>query len=331
MELRVSTFNLENLFNRYLFLDDPTARYEKQILPVGVAGFNRFGGPAAETTTYLQRDNTARAILDSRPDVLAVQEVEDLRALRAFNEEFLDGYFDRLILLEGNDARGINVGFCVRRGCKANVVGLRTHVDELTPEAADKGWQIDRFFNVETGTIEAKNALFSRDCLEVDVEFGGVSLTFLVNHFKSQSGSKNTSDALRKMQATRVAAIVAEVKQRGRAPILMGDLNQGIEQPPLLAIRDLVSKGVLVDPFADIVNFWTHYYVVAKETSRLDYILVDSSLKGSIQSATVLRKGLTLKCKQYTDDRYPTVGQVGNEASDHCPVTVTLEIAAGVS
>jgi hypothetical protein len=35
--------------------------------------------------------------------------------LRSFNDEYLSGYFDRMILLEGNDGRGINVGRIMMR------------------------------------------------------------------------------------------------------------------------------------------------------------------------------------------------------------------------
>ncbi|NUQ78312.1 MAG: hypothetical protein HUU21_32690 [Polyangiaceae bacterium] len=328
MELRLTTFNLENLFNRYLFADDPTAPYEQQLIPVGVAGFDRFGGINAATTTLIQRNNTALAILECAPDILAVMEVEDLRALRSFNDQYLDGYFDRMVMVEGNDGRGINVGLCIKRECEATITGIRTHADELTPKAKANGWHMDRYFDPETRTIKAKNALFSRDCLEVDVDAGGAPLTFLVNHLKSQAGDKKESDAIRKMQAERVAELVGEAKAKGRLPIVMGDLNQDWTEPKsaLQPIRDLVDKSVLFDPLASIKENWTHFYMVFHEVSRLDYLLVDKSLEAAIQKTTILRKGLSRKCKQYTDERYPTIGYHDTEASDHCPITVALDL-----
>lgn len=330
MELRITSFNLENLFNRYMFLDSSSGAYEKLLLPTGVVGIDRFGGATTETTSLLQRNNTARAILDTRPDILVVQEVEDLRALRSFNDTFLDGYFDRMIVIQGNDARGINVGFCVRRGCKASVVGLRTHVDELTPEAAKKGWHIDRYFNTQTSVIEARNAMFSRDCLEVDVDADGVPLTFLVNHLKSQSGSAKESDSIRHMQAVRVAELVGEVKARGRFAIVAGDLNKDWTPPDtsLQPLRKLVEAGTLSDPFADVPDLWTHHYAAFHETSRLDYILVDSAMKGAVKEVGIMRKGLSLKCSQYGGERYPTIGYADTEASDHCPISIMIDTSA---
>ncbi len=89
------------------------------------------------------------------------------------------------------------------------------------------------------------------------------------------------------------------------------------------ALKDLVGSS-LVDPFAQAIASWTHFYVGANETSRLDYILIDKSL--SIASTSILRKGITLKCAS-AGERYPSIGLVDTEASDHCPVSVTLSLA----
>jgi hypothetical protein len=76
MTLTVTTFNLENLFNRYAFLDMPWEErsYEKIVQAVGLVSVaSRAGDLVSYETTEIQRNNTARAILDSEPDVLAVQ------------------------------------------------------------------------------------------------------------------------------------------------------------------------------------------------------------------------------------------------------------------
>ena len=40
----------------------------------------------------------------------------------------------------------------------------------------------------------------------------------------------------------------------------------------------------------------------------------------------IVRKGQTTQNKHYTGPRYGTVGPLHTEASDHCPVIVTLEL-----
>jgi hypothetical protein len=109
MNLTITTFNLENLFTRYIFLDDPNAPNSRRVAMSGVTSVTYQGNPVSRATTLIQRNNTARAILDCFPDILAVQEVENLWTLRLFNDQFLSGYFGAMILIEGNDGRGIDV------------------------------------------------------------------------------------------------------------------------------------------------------------------------------------------------------------------------------
>jgi endonuclease/exonuclease/phosphatase family metal-dependent hydrolase len=322
MQLKVTTFNLENLFTRYSQIDDPLEKNNPRVVMSGITSMNYQGNPLSRAITVLQRNNTARAILDSAPDILAVQEVENLWTLRFFNDQYLSGYFDRLILIEGNDGRGIDVGFCVRYGCSVSVTGIRTHVDDLDPSNTKVG-RVSRYFNDVANAVQVDGALFSRDCLEVDVEAGRTPLTFLVNHFKALDGIQ-ASNARRQAQASRVAEFVYQIQKRQRHPIVLGDLNEDFAATPsnLKPLKDIIPS-VLADPFANEVDNFTHYFANGNETSRLDYILLDATL--TVTSKSILRKGITLKCA-VAGERYPSVGYVDTEASDHCPVSVTLQL-----
>lgn len=319
MQLRITTFNVENLFNRYRFLDNDFdgKHYETFIQAAGVASIaSRDGDLVPADTTLLQRNNTALAIEEAAPDILMVMEVENLYTLRSFNHEFMNGYFGEMLLVDGNDPRGIDVGFLVRQGLGARVLSLRTHIEDAAP-----GTTVDR-----SNPYIAKNALFSRDCLEVDLDVGNAQLTFLVNHFKAQDSTPAVSDAKRLAQATRVAQLVNEVRARGRTPIVAGDLNVPQTHPTLAPLFDPALN--LADPLLatlPVSEQWTHFYESGKSVSRLDYLLVDGAL--ALQGpAEVVRKGLSTKCKQYTGPRFGTVGPSHTEASDHCPLTVTLTV-----
>ena len=317
MKMTITTFNVENLFNRYAFLDQPWANrsYEKIVQAVGLVSIaSRAGDLVPEAITEIQRNNTAHAILDAAPDVLAVQEVENLYTLRLFNHSYLDDYFDRMVLIDGNDPRGIDVGFYVRKGFAGEIVGVRTHVDEAESGSVTRGSSAFGYL--------ASHALFSRDCLEVDLRVNGKVLTFLINHFKAQDGTA-ASVTRRKKQAKRVADLAGQTAAAGRLPIVLGDLNTDFKRTKDGSLDLLFDKkGVLQDPFPD--GTWTHYYVPDKKNTRLDYILPHKSL--TVTDTSIIRQGLTTKAKIYTGPRYPTVGQEHTEASDHCPTSIVLEL-----
>jgi endonuclease/exonuclease/phosphatase family metal-dependent hydrolase len=314
--MKIGTFNLKNLFNRYVLLDEPWENrgYEKLVMAIDVVSIaSRQGDLVSYETTLIQRNNTALAILEAEPDILTVQEVENLTTLRVFNDKYLDDYFGEIILVDGNDPRGIDVGLMVKRDVKnLRIESIRTHFDETKPGAESVNRGAARNFG-----YLAYGALFSRDCLEVDINYNGSMYTFLVNHLKAQGGNNHVER--RKSQADRVAEIVNEVVGRGRIPIVLGDLNVSSQKDG--SLESLINHDELDDPFTD--EDWTHYYSPSKSVSRLDYILLHKPCE--IKDKGIVKKGLTTKCKQYTGSRFPTVGPVDTEASDHCLVWVDLK------
>jgi endonuclease/exonuclease/phosphatase family metal-dependent hydrolase len=321
MQVRIGTFNLENLFNRYALLDESWENrdYERVVAAYDIASIaSRDGDLVSYELTQLQRNNTALAIELAQPDILAVQEVENLVALRNFNDKYLDDAFDRLVLVDGNDPRGIDVGLLVRAGFKGEILGVRTHVDD---NKSGKQGGVKRSANRKIG-FTASNAIFSRDCLEVDVRVGATILTLLVNHLKAQDG-KAASVTRRLNQAKRVAALVDANVAAGRKPIVIGDLNIDTKAKQYDKSLDPLAKHkklVDTDPAGD----WTHYYASKKSVSRLDYILADKTLNSG--PIAIVRNGLTTKCKQYAGDRFTTIGPEHTEASDHCVVVVPFDV-----
>jgi endonuclease/exonuclease/phosphatase family metal-dependent hydrolase len=333
MQMRVAWFNVENLFTRYAFAQPNSdgLSYDRQVIAVGVTALERGAGSAGEGNVALagmQRDNTARVILDMEPDVLGVAEVENIEALRIFNQQYLSHYFDRIFLVGGNDGRGIDVGICVRKGFEAKVLGLRTHAHETLEPGRSVEWGV---VNDDDGPIYlARNALFSRDCLELDLEVNGRTVTFMANHFKSQAkGSRRDAlspDEWRLRQATRVAELAKEALAAGKLPIVFGDLNVDDTHPQRgQSIAPLMQSG-LADAFRDTrrEDRWTHYFVLGQEVSRLDYILHAPALRATKRE--INHRGISLKCRQYTGERYPTVGYAHNAASDHAGICVTFDV-----
>ncbi|POY37956.1 hypothetical protein C3K47_05380 [Solitalea longa] len=322
MKTRIATFNVENLFNRYAFLDQPwdERNYENFIQAVGLVSIaGRDGSLVAYSTTNIQRNNTAQAILDIEPDILAVQEIENIETLRIFNNEFLDDYFDRIIVIEGNDPRGIDLGLMIKNNFPCEVLNIRTHVDD----------GVTKRQTVVNFGYKVRGSVFSRDCLEVDIKVGNSQLCLLVNHLKAQDQTPNSKER-RKKQAEKVAEYVTRIVADGKSPIVLGDLNTDIlRNHNDDSLQSLNDHPNLTEPFlaeAIPLDWCSHYYTSGKKISKLDYIFVHKDLETAIVDKGIWRKGLTLKCKQYTGDRYPTIGLEHTEASDHCPVWVELDL-----
>ena len=107
---RVASYNVLNLFDK---VDDPDKRDEGT------------RPKSAESERAL-----AQVIEDSRADVIALQEVENIEVLTEFrNANGLADDYPHMVLVEGNDGRGIDVALFSKHPVK-NIV---THKDEVFP------------------------------------------------------------------------------------------------------------------------------------------------------------------------------------------------------
>lgn len=118
MDLTVGTFNLNNLFSRWNFQAEvPRGTRLEQVIEFDSGSQRRLRTFKGRVVTAKDADDTqavANRIKDMDVDVLAVQEAENIEALRTFNRESLGGMYPHVILVEGNDARLIDVGYLSR-------------------------------------------------------------------------------------------------------------------------------------------------------------------------------------------------------------------------
>src|SRR6266478_2611574 len=126
--------------------------------------------PVNEIATQM----TAKVINDVKADVIAVVEAEDRIALCQFNDQLLkplNARYSHIMLIDGNDDRGIDVGLMCKGGC--SIASMISHVDDSS--------------NGHT--------IFSRDCPEYNVQTGpGKNFLLMINHLKSKGfGSQVTS------------------------------------------------------------------------------------------------------------------------------------------
>jgi hypothetical protein len=112
-------------------------------------------------------ENTARVFHELDADVFCVEETESRTALNHFNEAVIPKVggptYDHVMLIDGNDDRGIDVGIMTKQSF--DIQSIVSHVDDYD----------------EHGKV------FSRDCAEYKINTpSGNTLLVLINHFKSK-------------------------------------------------------------------------------------------------------------------------------------------------
>jgi endonuclease/exonuclease/phosphatase family metal-dependent hydrolase len=324
MDVRLATFNLNNLFDRFNFeadlgtlpaadrdvhttyqwvfvghgtgpedpppqLDVPTSSTPVIRIQKGVRGELIQGKPPAAQQALAARI----AAVDA--DVLALQEVENLDALRRFNRDHLAEPYAYEVLVEGNDPRFIDVAVLSR----LPIVNVTSHRFEVHPD-------------------DPMMPVFGRDLLEAQVfnqTRGRKLLTLFVTHLKSKfvpfddpdpAATESANDQLRTRQAETIARVVAGRTRPDARYLVVGDLN---DAPEADTLAPMVSGLGLVDALAEVTESraappatpenspttvrWTHRHSVANapDTFELfDQIWLSPALAGRVSHAEIERR-----------------------------------------
>jgi endonuclease/exonuclease/phosphatase family metal-dependent hydrolase len=299
MPIRLATFNAENLFARYNF--------NKNYNPVSKDGFT-INDLAFDVYDETDKQITAQALCEVNADVFALQEIESLPVLDAFNARYLDNMkYRHRILIDSFDPRKIDVAILSRYPIKS----VQSHRNERN--ASNSAW------------------LFSRDCLVAAIDVEGGELILYVNHFKSMMEGREETHDRRKEQVDRVADILDErwqtKKYKGNF-VVLGDFNDYPDGNT--ALTSLIKHPGLENIVERMPqeDRWTHFYSGKNEYKQLDFILLSKSLaQKNTGPPGIMRKGLPFRAKKYTGPRFPKVGEDGPKASDHAPLFIDIELA----
>lgn len=270
MAFTLATFNVNNLFVRYRFGQTFAGDMSRRSAVTNPQdGFLPMYDPDLfELFNAEQRQMAARVLTGDGewdlPEVLCLQEVESLIALRQFNELHLGAAYPYALLIDSRDFRQIDVAVL----SKFPIIGARSHVDDLDPEPddPDRPW------------------LFSRDCAEVQlalgpqarIDAGSDRLTVFVNHFKSKfvdplrhrtpesrAAASRRAAEHRRRQAAAVVDLLAE-RFPGSAYdtelfAVVGDLN---DEPSSGPIGPLLTAGLTnaLDRIEPEPERWTHWW-----------------------------------------------------------------------
>jgi len=289
-QIKIGTYNVENFYDRF---DDPYSYTD-----------DLWGARTTKPKKLDEIYNLGERLRQDKPDVMAFQEVENKGALHEFNIEHLGGQFRDIVVVEGNDPRGIQVG-----------VASRFPLGQVVSYQFLRDIQDRR-----------KGKIFSRDLLEVEIldpDNFTYLFTMFVSHLKSKfvdpslKGEKREAAQQRATQRrTRQAMAMAQlIKRRFYDPqqayyVVTGDFNDTPDAPalqPLLNNPELNLYDVLQSVPPD--DRWTHYWSAAKEHSQIDYILLSPMLRSRMVNGSA-----------------HVIHRSNSTGSDHKPVYVSLRV-----
>jgi len=269
--------------------------------------------PVNETAIH----NTGRVIRDVAADVLAVVEAESRPTLAKFAEAVLAHVsgeiavpisYDEVMLIDGNDDRGIDVGLMTRNGYKIEQVV--SHIRDLHSYG---------------------DHLFDRDAPEFTVTTpSGTAITVIPNHFKSKfGGNTGPSQTKRRAQADRVAEIYKALIANGQPNVaILGDLNDTPDSAPLSGLLERtslvdVSRHPAFDPgvFAGIGTYGN-----GSDRNKIDYLLLSPALFERVTACGLFRMGNWPGVRPPKWPVYPTLTKEIHAASDHHVIWADIDI-----
>lgn len=269
--------------------------------------------------------NTGRVIRDVDADILAVVEAENRVALKQFSEFVFDRVKDEvanvtwpythIMLIDGNDNRGIDVGLMTKEGYDIGL--MQSHIHDLTSDG---------------------KPIFSRDCPEYAVTTPSGELIWVIpNHFKSKFGGNDAASiAKRDAQATRVAEIYLRLRNDDYDNVvILGDLNDTPDSEPLqplLTGTDLrdISEHDLFDTGEFKGREGTNErgigtFGLGNDRDKIDYILLSPALFDRVTSAGLFRKGAWPGSRPPRWTVYEELKKKMHVASDHHVIWAEIE------
>ena len=240
----------------------------------------------------------AEAIRNTNADVIALQEVENIKVLKDLNNKLktLSVEYKYLWISKGAD------------NFTGQDVALLSKFPKFTDSNVVQSYPNEREFYLTENDIGNESDTGLSKALRVDLDINNKKLSVFVFHLKSQSGG-SVSDNKRIAQASIVRRITLPLINKNESLIVLGDLNADRGSPTLLRLRGFD------DIYADLIqpvhskqfetDKWTYKY--QGRTKQIDHILLSSDLRNKIASGKI----------NY-DHNYST--------SDHFPIIITLEL-----
>lgn len=315
--IKIMTYNVENLFDT---LDDPT-KDDETFLPKKKKRSKKIQEKCKKAkkrhwvndclntnwTTYkldLKMSRLAKVIKAYNPDILILQEIENLNLLSEFNKKHLN--YPSVTLLEGPDKRGIDVGILSKLQTEGSP---KLHLQKMKPNAYFKKSRI----KPTRGILEVTYRLSQKDNLSV---FG--------LHFPSQgSPSEARKQAIKRLNEVAKAS-------SSKYKIAAGDFNITSSEEHKLSLykKDLGKYWSISHLIGCKKCKGTNYYHPKRSWSFFDAILFNgftnkSEWKINKKSIQVFNELSLQNTKHKTPSRF-NMGLSKYGVSDHWPVVAEI-------
>ena len=306
-KIKLMTYNLENLFDS---VNDPN-KNDETYLPLSKKKSDLVRKKCLEAkkphwvkqclytnwTNLKIRKKMARAakVINSfKPDVLFVQEVENLKILEDFNKKYLG--FKEVILIEGEDLRGIDVGLLTN----LNLSGDPKIYSQITKKWSKK----------TRGILEATILLPDE-----------TPLTLYAVHFPSQSSPT-------KARKNGLEVLSSVSKRKPGLKIIAGDFNI-IKKEEIIYNQMLKDHWTISHRLGCTKCKGTYYYHPKRSWSFFDVFLFSKEFKNhpswkvDLESIKIFNSLKIQNTKHKTPARFND-GEDKYGVSDHWPLVVQL-------
>lgn len=260
--------------------------------------------------------NKCRVITDAQADILILEEVEDYESLEQFNqllEQFPNQAYNRSMVIQGNDRRGINQGVLCKHLFKTK------HLEWHGHDQDDSGKRI-----------------FDTNCTTVKLFVAGDQSLWIISSSFTRKDAKNKeeTDSSRLVQSSRVKEIYQELLDRGEDLVAVCGTfyapSYCFSVSPLFRETDLrdITRHPAFSTGLDRINQEYHAlgsYRRGVNLKQEDYMLLSPALFKQIRQAGIIRKGIWPgKDRQW--DSYATLQNLTHQASKHPLIWADLEI-----
>jgi endonuclease/exonuclease/phosphatase family metal-dependent hydrolase len=261
--------------------------------------------------------NKARVIAEVNADVLLLQEVENRNSLLEFNNQFLQEFngvpYRELLVLQGNDGRGQEIGMLTKNGFQIQEV--RTYSNELD---------------------DSEKPVFEKNLLKYEITTPSKNKIYLLAvHLQEQGKDKENCDALRFRQARRVAEIYRQLLDQGQKYVIVAGILNAVPYcfslAPLLQKTDLkdVSKhssfNVAGEKEKDAGYLHMNAYRMGLNIKQRDYLLLSPEMFRRVKNSGLNRNAIWPAIAS----QWPVCDTIKNEkqaVSEHPVVWGEIEI-----